>query len=273
MVVDRQTPASLIAFQQGTIPLLISFPHSGTWLPASVKEQMTDVGLRLPDTDWELPRLYEFATRFHPSTIAAEFSRYLIDPNRSTDGINLYPGKPTPQLCPTETFAGEPIYAAGEAPSDMEIDRRTREFWKPYHQKIQEELVRLRAQFGFAVLFDAHSIKSEVPRLFDGKLPDINIGTANGTSCDPSLASAIEEALNSQQSCSFVMNGRFIGGHITRAFGRPAEGIHAVQLELAQCRYMDESLNRWNENAAHAIRPILECVLEAIVRWIAAWKP
>jgi N-formylglutamate deformylase len=251
----------------GTLPLLVSFPHSGTDVPPPLEERMTDAGRRLPDTDWFLPRLYDFEPVRSASQIKADFSRYVIDPNRPPDGENLYPGRPTPELCPLHTFAGEPIWRPGLEPDAGEIDRRRKHFWNPWHTAIREELERLRARFGVALIFDAHSIRSRVPRLFDGRLPDINIGTANGASCDPELQQAIADTLGALPEYSSVINGRFIGGYITRHHGQPDRGIHAVQLELSQAAYMDEDAAEWDNRRADSVRPALQQLIDTLVDW------
>jgi len=261
-----------ITFHQGSIPLLVSFPHSGTDIPKKLAERMTEAGRAVPDTDWFLPRLYDFVADTGASTIQANFSRFVIDPNRSTDGVNLYPGQPTPQLCPIQCFDGSPIYLPGQEPDEFEIGRRTAEYWRHYHDDIQEELTRIKHAHGLAVLFDAHSILSRVPRLFPGQLPDINIGTSNGDSCDAALQESIAIALEQQTTCSHVMNGRFVGGHITRHYGKPEHRVHAIQLELSQRRYMDESTGQWHDERAGETQPILQSIIEAILAWASQQK-
>ena len=257
-----------VKLTSGSIPLVVSFPHSGTDIPPSILQTMTDAGRSVPDTDWFLPRLYDFVAQLGASTIAANFSRYVADPNRSTDGVNLYPGQPTPKLCPTHCFDGRPIYLTGQEPDEFIVGQRTSEYWRPYHDDLYEELCRLKHQFGFVVLFDAHSIRSQVPRLFDGQLPDINIGTNNGAACDSDLQNTIDAVLQSQTVASHVINGRFIGGYITRHYGQPDQGIHAVQLELSQVNYMDESTGKWHDDSAQQTRPVLQSILQGIVDWI-----
>lgn len=260
-------PPMKIHLKQGSVPLLVSFPHSGTFLPADLAKRMTPQGTAVPDTDWFLPRLYDFLDEMGASTIQANFSRYVTDPNRATSGENLYPGQPTPRLCPLKCFDGSPIYLPGQEPDEFEIGKRTREYWQLYHDRLQEELLRLKHIHGMVVLFDAHSILSQVPRLFDGQLPDINIGTARGESCDPGLQQAIAVTLESQSTCSHVVNGRFVGGHITRHYGQPKEQVHAVQLELSQLRYMDEATGEWHDERAVETRPVLKSILETILKW------
>lgn len=254
-------------FQKGNVPLLVSFPHSSTFIPEAIAGRMTQQGLSTPDTDWFLPRLYDFLAGYDISIIAAEFSRYVIDPNRSVNGDNLYPGQPTPLLCPLQSFSGDQLYQAGQEPDLSDISHRTKKYWQPYRNQIGEELNRMKRHHGKAVLFDAHSILSRVPRLFEGQLPDISIGTAHGTSCDPSLQQELAVCLQGQSVCSHVINGRFVGGNITRHYGNPGKNIHAIQLELSQRRYMDEDSGEWHDQKAAEIRPILRNVIETIIRW------
>ena len=257
---------------QGDEPVLVSFPHSGTDIPKTIESAMTNHALTLPDTDWFLPRLYDFVAQLGVSTIAAKFSRYVIDPNRSIDGENLYPGQPTPKLCPTECFDGSPIYREGMQPDEFEVGKRTAEYWQQYHDSVQTELSRIRNQFGVAVLFDAHSISSSVPRLFDGKLPEFSMGTARESSCDPTLAQGIESVLQSQSGYAWVFNGRFVGGYITRHYGQPDQNIHAVQLELSKATYMDESRDQWDDEKAENVRPVLRQILESVLNWAQSQK-
>lgn len=255
-------------FYQGKLPLLVSFPHSGNWLPDKIVQTLTGAGKAVPDTDWFLPRLYDFPVVQNASQLVANFSRYLIDPNRPPDGSNLYPGQPTPLLCPLQTFSGDPIYRENQEPDESEIKRRRQEFWQRYHDQLQSETERLVGEFGVAILFDAHSIKSKVPRLFEGQLPDINIGTANSESCDTSLQADIQNFLNQQSNFSSVINGRFIGGYITRNYGHPEKGVHTVQLELSQITYMDEDEMTWDESKASLVAPVLEGFVEVLARWL-----
>ena len=256
-----------VSLNRGSVPLLVSFPHSGTFVPPELANRMTPQGRAVPDTDWFLPRLYEFVGQLGASTIQANFSRYVADPNRSTDGVNLYPGQPTPRLCPIHCFDGSPIYLPGQEPDDFEIGKRTSDYWRHYHDDLQEELLRMKHEYGLAVLFDAHSILSQVPRLFEGQLPDINIGTARGESCAPELQKEIENILNAQSVCSHIINGRFVGGHITRHYGQPKNRVHAVQLELSQLRYMDEATGDWHDKRAAETTPVLQSIVQTVLNW------
>ncbi len=256
---------AIVIQHSGSIPLLVSFPHSGQFIPEAIEGRMTNHALTLPDTDWYLERLYDFLPELGVSTVAANFSRYLIDPNRSTDGVNLYPGRPTPELCPKLCFDGTAIYRSGMEPDAFDIGQRTATYWTAYHDAIQGELSRLKNQYGKAVLFDSHSIASEVPRLFENQLPDINMGTANGASCGPQLEKSIGSVLDSQSQYSHVFNGRFVGGYITRHYGQPDNGVQAVQLELSKRTYMDEQTGQWDDKKATAVRPLLRKIVESIV--------
>jgi N-formylglutamate amidohydrolase len=184
---------------------------------------LNDCAARRADTDWHLPRLYDFAGELDATVVAARFSRYVIDVNRPPDGANLYPGRDTPKLCPGDTFDRQPLYRQAE-PGAAEIERRVAAIWRPYHARLQREIARVVAEHGVAVLWDAHSIVSVAPRLFDGRLADFNLGTAGGASCDAALAKSLVDALRRHAGYSAVLDGRFKGGHITRAYGDPARG-------------------------------------------------
>ncbi len=246
-------------------------PHVGTRLPDDIQARMTDAARRVPDTDWHIDRLYDFLEDLGASVLRPIHSRYVIDLNRSPDGTNLYPGQATSGLCPANTFDGEPLYADGTAPSDVDVARRLESYWRPYHAKLAAELDRLKAGHGIALLWEAHSIRSHVPRLFEGRLPDLNLGTAGGESCAPGLAEKLAAIANDAAGYSAVLNGRFTGGYITRHFGRPGEGVHAVQLELTQSSYMEEAHPfAFNEGLARKLRPTLRRLIEAALEWGAS---
>lgn len=232
-------------FHQGSLPLLVSFPHVGTYVPPSVADRLTDEARHVPDTDWHLPELYAFVKAMGASTLVATHSRYVVDLNRSPDGASLYPGQSVTGLCPVDTFDDTPLYRdPALQPDDAEIAQRCAAVWQPYHQQLAAELERLRAQHGVAVLWDAHSIRSVLPRFFEGKLPDLNLGTNKGASCDPALAERLLAVAQGAEADGFtaVLNGRFTGGYITRNFGQPARNVHAIQLEMTQSSYMQEAL-------------------------------
>jgi N-formylglutamate deformylase len=248
---------------RGTAPLLISLPHDGTALPDDLAARMTPSARRVPDTDWHVSRLYGFARELGASMIVPAYSRYVVDLNRPTDNASLYPGQNTTGLCPIVQFTGEPVYQAGEEPQSGEIAQRIERFWQPYHRALADEIERLRAQHGRLVVWEGHSIRSVVPFLFEGRLPDFNIGTAAGTSCSPALQTRIEMILLSQKQFTHVINGRFKGGYITRHYGQPERGVEAVQLELAQLNYMDEDSFEYAPAAAQKTQDVIRLLLEA----------
>jgi N-formylglutamate deformylase len=248
---------------QGSIALLISFPHSGPLLPEPYASSMTPAARLVADTDWHLPTLYDFATALGASTLHANYSRYIIDMNRPATGESLYPGQTTTSLCPTETFRGEPLYPDAGGPSDAEIADRVEKFWQPYHGALQAELDRLKAAHGQVLLWEAHSIASILPRLFEGQLPDLNIGTFGGASCAPAVHNAVVTVAEASPFTS-VVNGRFKGGHITRHFGQPSQGVHAVQMEMTQVLYMDENAPfAYLPDVANKVKPTLQAMIEA----------
>jgi len=252
---------------QGKTPLLISIPHMGTFLPPDVKRRMTPEALALPDTDWHVDKLYWFAESMGASLLMATHSRYVVDLNRPMDDGHLYPGQVKTGLCPLETFDGQPLYVEGEEPEEIEKVNRVASYWQPYHESLEEELKRLKATYGYAILYDAHSIRTEVPRLFDGKLWDLNLGTAHDTSCDPGMSQAALAAA-SGGAYSAVLNGRFVGGHITRHYGQPANDIHAIQMELTWGNYMDETAPYpYRPDKAEKLQVQLKQVLEALLAW------
>jgi N-formylglutamate deformylase len=257
----------IYTLHRGSSPLLISMPHVGTQIPPQQRARYTERALQVEDTDWYLDRLYAFAEPLGASLLVPVHSRYLIDLNRASDNRPMYPGQNNTELCPTRHFTGEALYREGQAPDEAEVRRRVFAYWQPYHSALQQELARLKAAHGHAVLFDAHSIKSELPWLFEGQLPHMNIGTVGGASCAPGLCAAVQAVFSAQNDYSHVMNGRFKGGHITRDYGRPAEGVHAVQLEMCWRAYMDESPAAWNDARAAAVRPLLQRLVQTLIDW------
>jgi N-formylglutamate deformylase len=251
--------------QPGTAPLLISLPHDGIHIPEDIAARMHPAARRSPDTDWHVARLYApLAQALGASLLRPAASRYVVDLNRPADGHALYPGRRETGLVSTIGFDGTPLYLAPEGePDAAEVQRRVNDFWRPYHAALQQELARLRALHGRVVLWEGHSIRSRVPMLFEGRLPDMNLGTADGASCSPALQQRLEAMLRAQERFDFVVNGRFKGGYITRQYGRPDEGVDAVQLELAQCNYMDEDSFAWDETKAATLRLTIEPLLRA----------
>jgi len=253
---------------RGRRPLLLSLPHVGTLIPVDQRHRYTERALQVEDTDWFLDRLYAFAAELGASLIVPRHSRYLVDLNRPSENTPMYVGQNNTELCPTRHFTGEPLYREGHAPDDAEIRRRVALYWQPYHEALRDELARLHAAHGHAVLFDSHSIKSELPWLFEGTLPHLNLGTVGGTSCAPALRDALAAELAGQQAYSHVVDGRFKGGHITRQYGRPMHGVHAVQLEMCWRAYMEETPPyRWHEARAAEVTPLLRRLVQAMLAW------
>jgi N-formylglutamate deformylase len=250
------------SFDKGDTPLLISIPHDGRELAAGMAERMTDVGRALPDTDWHVRQLYQFASTLGAGIIAANYSRYVVDLNRPGNDDALYPGQVSTGLTPTRTFAGAEIYHDKDGIRAAEQPQRVADYWQPYHGKIEIELSQLRERYGYALLWDAHSIRTKVPGLFNGELPELNLGTSDGSSCGPALEKAVA-AEAEKSSYTNVLNGRFKGGHITRHFGRPRENIHAIQLELAQHCYMDEESGEYDPALAASLVETLRAMLAA----------
>jgi N-formylglutamate deformylase len=254
---------STFTLQRGHVPMLVSLPHDGSFIPDDIATRMHPAARRAPDTDWHVGRLYEpLAQALGASVLKPKASRYVIDLNRPADGHALYPGQRETGLVPVIGFDGEPLYRGGSEPDDAEIQRRINDYWRPYHQAIAQELARLCAEHGRAVLWEGHSIRSRVPMLFEGQLPDFNLGTAAGTSCDPALQARLQACLESQSHFSFAVNGRFKGGYITRHYGTPATGVQAVQLELAQLNYMDEESFAYDEAKAPAVQDLIGRMLQ-----------
>jgi N-formylglutamate deformylase len=258
----------LFHLTRGAAPLLASFPHSGTHIPPDIAEHMTPTALTMPDTDWHVPLLYKFLDAIGASRLEATHSRYVVDLNRPPDDQELYAGQKKTGLVPLDSFAGQPLYRDGASPTPEEIIAR-RKFWQPYHDALAQELSRLKAIHGSVILWDAHSIESVLPALFEGRLPDLNLGTFDGKSCDGDIVEAVLGAAK-QSAFSTVLNARFKGGYITRHYGAPKKGIQAIQLEMAQTIYMDEGppFTFRPERAAKAtaaIRAMIKAAMESLV--------
>jgi len=265
-----QTTEPPFRFRQGTRPLLISMPHVGTHVPPALAARLTDEAQRVPDTDWHLERLYDFADALGASVLVATHSRFVIDLNRPPDGASLYPGQSVTGLCPVDLFDDQPLYRdRADEPDEAEIAERRETIWQPYHAQLAQELARMKAAHGVAALWDAHSIRSVVPRFFEGRLPDLNLGTAEGASCSPLLAEKLLAIGQAAPGYSAVLNGRFKGGHITRQYGNPAQGVHAVQLEMTQCTYMQESWPfEYLPDVAIGVQPHVRRMLEAVLAFV-----
>lgn len=255
----------IYTLHRGRVPLLVSLPHDGADIPPALASRMTDCARRAPDTDWHVSRLYAFARDvLGASLLVPRWSRYVVDLNRPPDDTSLYPGQNTTGLCPTRCFSGDNVYRDGETPTAAEIRSRVDTYWRPYHAALDAELRRLRDAHGRVVLWEGHSIRgSGLPFLFDGRLPDLNLGTSCGASCSPALQGALEQVLGAQSTFDWVANGRFKGGYITRHYGRPGAGVDAVQLETSQRTYMDEPTWAYDEVRAARLQPVLEALLRA----------
>ncbi|MBT5049673.1 MAG: N-formylglutamate deformylase [Rhodospirillaceae bacterium] len=253
-------------FTAGRLPLLVSLPHDSSYVPPEITGRMTEAALVTPDTDWHVAKLYDFAAELGASVLTATHSRYVIDLNRDPSGAALYRNASNTELCPVTTFEFEPLYKDGEEPDDREIARRTIDYWQPYHDKIAAELAALKAKHGVAILFDGHTIKSEVSRFYEGRIPDLNLGTASGASADADLA---EQAFSTLvgNDYSAVWDERFTGGYITRHYGDPAHNIHALQLELTWRTYMDETSFAYLPDRAALLKPLLQSLLHTLVNW------
>jgi len=251
--------SNVFKLHEGTSPLLVSVPHDGWQIPTEIVQHMSEAGRAIPDTDWHVADLYNFVKESGASMITANFSRYVVDLNRPADDAALYPGSNTPGLCPQQTFAGANIYLD---PLEIDFTARVAEYWQPYHDQVARTLQTLREHHGYALLWDAHSIPSSVPSLFDGELPVLNIGTWDGCSCASALSDAVMKVA-AQSRWDAVLNGRFKGGYITRHYGDPANGIHAIQLELAQRAYMDERTLEFDRDKAAELRATLLAMLDA----------
>jgi N-formylglutamate deformylase len=272
---DWNSTREWLAVHHGDAPLVVSFPHSGTEIPPDIESRLASPWLARKDSDHWVDVLYDFAHEMGATTIRTSLSRTVIDVNRDPSGVSLYPGRATTGLCPTETFAGEPLYQRGHEPDGAEVEQRMHEYFRPYHASIETETQRLCARHGRVVLYDAHSIRSRVPRLFDGELAQFNIGTNDGASCEPALTEALEQICD-ESGMSRVTNGRFRGGWITRHYGKPQIGIHAVQMELAMRGYLQEpeevlSEENWpapfDDTRAALLRVALRDVLAACMNF------
>ena len=246
---------------EGRLPLIVSVPNDGCHIPADVMSRMTSAGLAVPDTDWHVAELYEFARDLGASLLVANYSRYIVDLNRSSSDEVLYPGQVVTGLCPIQTFAGEDIYRHGGV-TDEELAIRVEDYWQPYHDRLNSMLAAMRAQHGYALLWDAHSIPSRVPRLFDGELPVLNIGSNAGHSCGAPLEAAVV-GIARVSGYSTAVNARFKGGYITRHYGNPATGVHALQLEIAQRAYLNEMTAVYDAAKANQLRQTLGQMLDA----------
>jgi N-formylglutamate deformylase len=253
----------VFTLHRGTRPLLVSLPHVGRAIPPELRDRYVARAHAVEDTDWHLDALYGFARELGASVLVPQLSRFVIDLNRPPEDAPMYPGVNNTELCPTRFFTGDPVYREGQAPDAAEVQRRLAAYWQPYHTALQGELAHLKAEHGHAVLFDGHSIKSELPWLFEGRLPDLNLGTASGQSCAPALRDALAQVLAAQDEFTHVVDGRFKGGYITRRYGRPAERVHAVQLEMCWRCYMAET-------PPFTLDPVRVAAIEPVLRGLVS---
>lgn len=254
------------ALHRGTAPLLVSVPHDGSAIPPELAARMVERARIAPDTDWHVARLYEVARALGASILQPRFSRYVVDLNRPPDDVSLYPGQNTTGLCPLVQFTGDPVYRDGQVPDENEVAARVEMYWRPYHAALQEELQRIHAAHGRVVLWEGHTIKgSDLAFLFDGRLPDLNLGTLGGATCSPALQARLEGVLSSQSEYDWVANGRFKGGYITRHYAAPGANIDAVQLEMSQRTYMDEATFDWDAARAPRAQAMIRRLLEAAI--------
>jgi N-formylglutamate deformylase len=258
---------ALFTIERGDAPLIVNVPHAGTFLPDDIAANLTSIAKATPDTDWHVDALYRGVAAARGVTLmCATHSRVVVDLNRDPSGAALYPGASNTEICPSSTFRDEPHYLEGRAPDANEIARRVDRYWRPYHVQLAREIERLRARHGRCILLDGHSIVSIAPRFFAGRLPDLNLGTADGASCDAACATAAMAVLSAASGFTAVHNGRFKGGHITRHYGRPQQGVHALQLETAQCGYLDESMpTRFDAARAGPLVAVLGRLLDALL--------
>lgn len=255
----------MIEVVQGSLPIVLGLPHTGTDVPTDIWDRLNDRGRALADTDWHIDRLYN-GLGLDVSTVRTPIHRYVIDVNRSPQDTNLYPGLNTTGLCPLTDFDGHAIYLDDAAPDTAEVTRRTETYHAPYHEALSTELARVKAKHGVALLYDCHSIRSVIPYLFDETLPDFNIGTNLSQSCPQIMERAVHTRCRAAQGFSTVLNGRFKGGWTTRHYGNPAENQHAIQMELAQSTYMTESPPwTWRADKADRVRPILYRILNDLI--------
>ncbi len=257
--------SSVFTLIEGSSPLIVSMPHNGELIPDDILTLMNDCASRKKDTDWKLLELYDFLQAMDVTVLAANYSRYVIDLNRSPDNKSLYPGQNVTELCPTSTFDCEPLYKVAN-PSDQEVQQRVLRYWQPYHSEISNQINRLKAKHQQVLLYEAHSIASHVPRFFEGQLPDFNWGTNDGVTCPASMVSLLSE--HDYANYSQIINGRFKGGYITRHYSQPEQGIFTLQLELSQATYMDEGRLQYDNNKAQQVQKHLQQIIKDLETWL-----
>jgi N-formylglutamate deformylase len=258
---------NLVEITKGNSPVVLGLPHTGTEIPDEISAHLNDTGRAISDTDWHIHDLYA-GLLAGATTVRTKIHRYVIDVNRDPEGQSLYPGQNTTGLCPLTDFDGHPIYLDGQEPDAIQIEARRAAYHQPYHLALQTELQRIHALHGFAILYDCHSIRSHIPFLFDGTLPDFSIGTNGGTACDPEIERGVADICGNAAGYASILNGRFKGGWTTRHYGRPDRGTHAIQMELAQSVYMNESPPwAYDDAKATLVRRHLKSILETLSKW------
>jgi len=265
MSTDLTHDNSSFTLTKGSVPLLISMPHNGEKIPTDIAATMHSKALDVADTDWYIDKLYDFAQSLGAYIIIPHYSRYVVDLNRNKTNENLYPGANSTELCPTSAFDLTPLYLNGNNPEQSEVERRIQLYWQPYHDALNRTLIEIKQQFGKVVLLEAHSILSQVPRFFEGALPDFNFGTADSASCDVALINSVQQLDFSPYTT--ITNGRFKGGFITRQYGKPNDNIHALQLELSQRTYMVEPSNKYNKSEADKVKVKLKMLVETMIKF------
>ncbi len=253
----------LVEVTRGSRPIILAQPHSGLFVPKEIASNLNSLGKQLLDTDWHIPKLYD-GLLLNATLVKANFNRYVIDPNRAPTGESLYPGQNSTGLVPLSTFDGAPIW--NTEPNENDIQNRVSRFHDEYHQALRSEINRLKAKHGVVIIYDCHSIRSKIPHLFDDRLPDLNIGDNRGASCASEITANIEKVCRNATGHSYVINGRFRGGWTTRHYGRPSEGVHAIQMELAQCAYLESEVSPFNydDQKASSLRSVLSDILDEI---------
>lgn len=267
---DPRPAEAVYRLQRGSAPLVVGVPHAGTAIAPEVAPGLVPRALAVEDADWHLERLYAFATELGASLLVPHYARYVVDLNRPPENTPMYPGRNNTELVPTRFFSGLPLYRAGALPGAAEVERRVATYWRPYHDALAAEIERVRALHGHVVVFDGHSIQAELPWLFEGRLPDLNLGTAGGTSCAPSLRARLVGVLAANAHFSHVVDGRFSGGYITRHYGRPHEGVHAVQMEMCWHCYLRPDAppaDAYGEARAARAQALLRALAEAMIAW------
>jgi N-formylglutamate amidohydrolase len=255
--------------EPGNAPLIVNVPHAGVFIPQDIAVTLTPQALRVPDTDWHVDRLYrDLASVRGITMMCATHSRIVVDLNRDPSGAALYPGASNTEICPTTTFHDEAHYLEGLSPDATAIAKRVGVYWQPYHTTLAEQIDRVLAAHGYCLLLDAHSIASVVPRFFAGCLSDLNLGTADGQSAAAEVAQEAFSVLENARGFTAVHNGRFKGGYITRHYGQPERGVHALQLEISQACYLDESNPvEFPADRAQALQSVLARLLDALIGW------